>query len=128
MTLLEWITVGEIGISSKTMWAALMGTFSEGQHKGFNFDVPHDPDDFRRCLKLVNECHLDKEDLRKIKEVVSWFAPFIDNWDKMVELWNEESPSSRCPKLYEFIQELENRAMIIDGWEQTSPGNWTRNT
>ena len=79
MTLLEWITTGEVGISSKTMWAAIMGTFPLGHGKGWDFDVPHDGDDFRRCLELVNKCQLGKKDLQKVKNSVPWFAPFIDN-------------------------------------------------
>ncbi|MCB0374546.1 MAG: hypothetical protein KDD04_01355 [Sinomicrobium sp.] len=50
MTLNEWIINGETGISSKTMWAAITGTVTAGR-KGYGFDVPHDPDDFRRYGK-----------------------------------------------------------------------------
>ena len=41
----RWHRLGEVGVSSETIWAAFMsGTVKNGYP-----DIPHDPDDFRRC-------------------------------------------------------------------------------
>lgn len=126
MTQTEWIVNGEVGISSKTMWAAINGAIHEKPHMGFKLDVPHDPDDFRRCKLFVDECAIAKVDFLVIKTVVPWFAPFIDNWDRLVELYNEELGSGKAPKLYKFIQDLEEQSRILDGWKKMGPGHWTR--
>lgn len=122
----EWIVNGEVGISSKTMWAALVGVIPENSGKGFKFDVPHDPDDFRRCKLFVEQCGLTSQDLKIIKMRVSWFAPFIDNWAELNRLYAEESPNGECPKLYAFMKELEEQSMVLAGWHKTSPYSWTR--
>lgn len=127
---MNWITTGEVGISSKTMWAALTGAVEGGRKGGFgrySFDVPHDPDDFRRCLSFVNYCEVTPDSLQKVKEVFPWWGPQIDNWPRLVELWNEESPSGRCPKLYDLLQELEDRSMVLAGWEREGKYMWGYN-
>ena len=47
---IAWLTNGDTGISSKTIWLVMMG-----RRLGANdwADVPHDPDDFGRCYRLL---------------------------------------------------------------------------
>lgn len=124
---MNWIATGEVGISSKTMWAALTDAITGGP-KGLNFDVPHDPDDFRRCLSFVNYCGVTPDDLQRVKEVFPWWSPQVDNWPRLVELWNEESRSGRCPKLYDLLRELENQSMVLAGWDRKGGNSWTYKT
>lgn len=126
MTLDEWIVNGQVGVSSKTMWSAIKGVAKGNERQGGNFDIPYDPDDFSRCYKLYVECNLTKSDLQKIADTFKWWKPFIDNWDRLVELWLEESPKRSCPKLYDFMQKLVDEARILDGWVRTSPHSWER--
>jgi hypothetical protein len=126
MTLDEWIINGEVGTSSKTMWSVLKGIATGKEHCNWNFDYPHDPDDFRRCLLFYKNCNLIKEDLQKIGTILKWWKPFIDNWDVMVKLYEEESPKRSCPKLYELMQKLGDEAKILDGWTKTSSCSWER--
>jgi len=123
--LINWIATGEVGTSSKTMWAALTGAVTGG-NKGNNFDVPHDPADFRRCLNFIDYCSVTTDDLQKVKEVFHWWAPQIDNWPRLVELWEEESPAGMAPKLYDFLQELENQSMVLAGWERRGENGWIK--
>lgn len=125
MNLNEWMVFGNVGVSSKTMWAAITGAVTEGK-KGWTFDVPHDPSDFSRCLEFYEQCNLTTNDLQKVKKVFKWWAPFVDNWEKMVALWNEELPTGSAPKLYKYMQELEDESRILDGWVKTGPGSWQR--
>jgi len=42
-----WIANGQQGMSSKTMWNCFMG------NKNYPINIPHDPDDFSRCWRLL---------------------------------------------------------------------------
>lgn len=131
MTQAEWILKGETGISSKTMWAAINGVATPEQKNGKrlgDYDVPYDPADFRRCYKYVNQTGLTKEELQKVKEVFPWYAPFIDNWDELVSLFEKELKRADkcCPKTYELIKKLEIESKKLDGWIEISPNHWQR--
>lgn len=119
MNLDEWIIYGEIGISSKTMWAAITGIVTGGSMR-FDFNVPHDSDDFSRCYKLWKQCGITAEQLNRVSTVFPWWKPFIDNWDKLVSMFENKEP------MYEYIQTLEYESMILDGWVEISKGSWTR--
>ena len=119
MTLNEWVVLGDVGTSSKTMWAAITGAVTNGS-KGGHFDVPYDWDDFSRCYKLVRDCHLLNDDLQKVSNVFPWWKPFIDNWGKLCNMYESGSP------MFGYIQSLEKESRIIDGWVESSPGRWER--
>ncbi|OGU55415.1 MAG: hypothetical protein A2V66_16665 [Ignavibacteria bacterium RBG_13_36_8] len=95
------------------MWTAIKGLAKGNEVMGWDFDIPHDPDDFRRCLLFYQQCNLTKADLNKVSEVFKWWKPFIDNWDELTRLFEEESPRENCPKLYKFIQKLIKEAKIL---------------
>lgn len=98
----KWIVEGEVGISSKTMWVALMDVETTHNNRGFYFDIPYDPDDFSRCYQLVKDCEVTKEDLKKVEVRFPWWKPFIKNWDKLVEMYESKDFTS----LYKFMQSL----------------------
>lgn len=114
MTLNEWIIYGQVGRSSKTMWAAITGAARPGEPMGGDFGMPHDVADFKRCLRFVQACEVTPEQLSKVTEVFPWFAPFIENWERLVELYYEELPLTRSSKLYALIKELGAKAGEID--------------
>ena len=117
MTLNEWIIFGETGISSKTMWAAIMGVGSDKYLRG-KFDVPHDKADFGRCYKLVKYCNLNKSDLEKVKTAFPWFAPFIDYWDTLVDLYENNR------EMYEYMEALVDESRILGGWKKIDNQCW----
>lgn len=123
MTLLEWIAIGEVGTSSRTMWSAISGAVKEG-NMDFIFDVPHDSDDFRRCYLFYRNCALSDKQLKQVAKVFPWWKPFIDNWYSLCALYVEESQKGTCPKLYEIIQKLVDESRILAGWIRTSPSSW----
>ena len=47
--MIQWIATHHVGISSKTMWSALMQVEID---PNVNYDVPYDVDDFSRCYDL----------------------------------------------------------------------------
>ena len=125
----EWIAFGRVGTSSKTMWSAINGVCLKGSEyiKGgmSNYDVPYDPSDFSRCLEYVESVGVTKQQLQIVKDVFKWWAPFIDNWDKIVELFKSEEHLDRMPKTYDYIRELEEQSKILAGWVKTDKDTWT---
>ena len=111
MTLNEWIINGHVGASSKTMWAVLVGVDIE---RG---DKPYDPDDFSRCYKLYKQCELLKGDLYKISKKLPYWEPYINNWDKLCNMYeaNLENnwTTSKDIGMYEFMHKLREESNEI---------------
>lgn len=133
MTQNEWIISWETGVSSKTMWAAINGVakrdgaHTKGTHtKGGKYDVPYDPSDLKRCVDYLLKTGLSDSDLIKVKEVFPWYAPFIDNWGKLMTTYYLELHKGVMPETYDYIQKLEKEAKMLDGWVEVSPGSWRR--
>ncbi|MCF8219798.1 MAG: hypothetical protein K9J21_12565 [Bacteroidales bacterium] len=106
MTLDEWIIYGQVGISSKTMWAALKGIKIEPTYG----DKPYDPGDFSRCYRLAKQCELSKQDLSIITEKLPYWQPYIDNWDKLCKMYEDNKINNWKTHeeigMYDFMQKL----------------------
>lgn len=76
--MLEWIGTRHVGVSSRTMWVALMGVARGVNDYNGGFDVPYDWDDFSRCYDLVTYGEVTKEELQKVVEVFPFYKPIID--------------------------------------------------
>ena len=85
--MLEWIGTRHVGVSSRTMWVALMGVARGVNDFNGDFDVPYDWDDFSRCYDLVTYGEVTKEELQKVVEVFPFYKPIIDRWDELVEAY-----------------------------------------
>jgi hypothetical protein len=124
MSPLQWITGGDTGISSKTIWAVMMDAV-DPHGDGFNrYDVPYDPSDFGRCYRLLN--HFPEWKLR-LGEVAKHFPAWVGlvrEWDRLTALFEEEAPNYKCPKLYAAMKPLIEEGRIAGGWVQISPGYW----
>ena len=111
MELQEWILNGQVGISSKTMWGALMGI------KVKENDKPYDPDDFSRCYKLVKQCNIPINDLQKITKAYPYWKPYIDNWQKLTDMYERNDKenwlNSKEIGMYEFMKELRAESDLI---------------
>lgn len=112
MTPEQWIVGDDTGVSSKTIWAVMMGAVS-GQEPWYAFDVPHDPDDFGRCYRLLKAIPEWRPRLHEVAERFPKWAPLIAAWDELTALYEEEVANgkprrlcSRAPKLYERMRQL----------------------
>ncbi|MFA4971136.1 MAG: hypothetical protein WC683_00890 [bacterium] len=103
-----WRYRGDTGTSSLTIYAAITGG------GGSRFDYPHDPDDYRRCRALLDLLPEWRGQLSWVTDRFPWFAPFEVGWDEFDRLWDEESPSGQCPKLYEALQAARKKADQIE--------------
>jgi hypothetical protein len=138
----EWIIYGEVGVSSKTIWAVMTGVVTDKQRCDRYYDTPKDPDDFKRCWKLIGLFPEWKLRLNEVAKVFPKWIPYIREWDKldtMIRQWfidieEYEKFRRKYPRkefngfhgMYEFMQELDHEAMILDGWIEEGKGSWHR--
>lgn len=102
MTQQEWIVSGDTGVSSKTMWTAVNGVETH-----YRADKPHDPSDLGRCVRYVENTGVTNKQLQKVKNMYPWWAPYIEEWDTLVDLFKQESSKGRsCPETYEYLKIL----------------------
>jgi hypothetical protein len=69
--------------------------------------VPHDPSDFWRCKQLLDLIPEWRSQLDRVAAEVPAFSPFVERWDEMEKLYEEEAPTGRCLKLYKLMQQLQ---------------------
>lgn len=103
MRLAVWRCRGNVGISSSTIANSFQRTVPiPGGHP----NVPQDPVDFKRCCDLLTLIPEWLAKLAVVSSVYPFWQPFVAAWAELAELWEEESPSGACPKLYARMQEL----------------------
>ena len=99
--LAKWRAGTDVGISALTIANVLGGTRLSPSGAG----IPHDPADFSRCLRLVRL--MDWRDrLHEVAACWSWWTPFVDAWDELEALYDEEAPTGSAPRLYARMQQL----------------------
>jgi hypothetical protein len=99
-----WLASWDTGISSKTIYHVLRGTPWSGP---FRPDVPHDPDDFGRCYRLLKVAPPEwRANLARVAERFPAWAPLVARWDDLTRLYEEEEPTGKAPKLYALMREL----------------------
>lgn len=82
----EWLVGGDTGISSKTMCAALFGVNPKDS------DMPHDADDFGRCLRFIRFMPDGTKDIvfKKLSDKPEW-VEIGKRWNELVELYDQEN-------------------------------------
>jgi hypothetical protein len=101
----EWLRGRDTGTSSLTIYAAMMNAPSPHDR----YDVPHDPDDFGRCYRLLNLFPDWKMRLGEVGTRFLIWRPFVREWNKLTEMYETAlaSKTNRAPEMYKFMQELE---------------------
>lgn len=103
--ILKWFVQGETGISSKALAAAVcdlepdQGWAKYGNH-------PSDPDDFKRCVKFLDEVPEARKHLGKVAALSDVWGRLVENWDELEALFREEYPTKSAPKLLERMKQL----------------------
>jgi hypothetical protein len=97
---LAWITNGDTGTSSETIWGVMMGRPVRRE------DIPYDPADFGRCYRLLKVMPSWRARLSEVADKYSQWKPLIDAWDELTALYEKELPSGLCPKLYARMRQL----------------------
>lgn len=82
-----------------------------GIHNASEYDeawyptVPSDPSDFGRCYDLLKLIPEWEKQLDKLRDGKAW-SWFVDNYDFLCELYEEEYKKGRCPQLYHAMKPL----------------------
>ena len=116
--MLEWIGTRHVGVSSRTMWCALMGVARDGDSCYAGFDAPHDSDDFSRCYDLVTYGEVTKEELQKVVEAFPFYKPIIDRWDELVEAYL----STGSKGVFKILESTRDEVMELMGYIKMGGG------
>ena len=119
MTPEEWIIGGDTGVSSKTIWAVMMGVVPDNPAP-FTFSVPLDPSDFGRCFRLLEQIPEWRDRLNEVAETFPEWGPMVREWAKMTHLYR------RSIELYDLMQDLKHEGMRNTGWVEVGPGSWKK--
>ncbi len=101
----EWLASWDTGASSKTIYNFMMHG-GNGTRPRYEVAVPHDPADFGRCYRLLKAFPTWRARLDELAVALEAWRPLVDAWPELERLFEEESPSGTCPKLFERIKEL----------------------
>ena len=85
----DWLRSGDVGLSSKTIFATFMDRWDIlGDHRhGY---APADSDDFGRCHRLLLRYPEWRRDLHKVAEKCPAFAPLVPIWSELDALFVEK--------------------------------------
>lgn len=100
-----WHKHGEQGMSSMAMFQRMSG-MQLFQRPYSNH--PLDPDDFKRCYKLLEAIPEWKQQLHIMRNVSDVWDRLIDNWDKLTELYEDMIISKKANGMYELMQNIIN--------------------
>lgn len=86
--MVEWIVTHRNGVSSRTMWAGLMGVKPKNTNSWI-YDIPHDSADLEYCIDLVEYCEVEPDkDFSSITAIFPWFEPITRRWPELCKLYN----------------------------------------
>ena len=105
--LLEWFHFGEVGVSSEFIARYLTGQTIRG-----SFNDPADPDDFKRCEKLLRAVPSLRKEFPRMAEASTRWEFLVENWEAIAASLEEEIPgifdgghsSGRAPKTYALMR------------------------
>lgn len=120
--MLQWIGTHDVGISSRTMWCALMGVANSDTPPASDFDVPHGVSDFSKCYDLVTFCEVTKEELQKVVEAFPYYKPIIDEWDNLASAYAQADYN----RVFDIIHERYDEIMELKGYTKKGHGYWVR--
>lgn len=98
----EWLLGDERGASSKAMCRAMYGDPKEGPEWTHH---PHDPDDFRRCVRFLDQTGT-RVRLGMVAKLSPVWAALVDRWAELEALLREEEPTGKAPRCYKRMQEI----------------------
>lgn len=75
---LEWIVGDDTGLSSKALWAKMMGV--EPRHY---YNYPHDGGDFGRCDRLLNAVPEWRARLPEMAACSPQWAALVERWEEI---------------------------------------------
>jgi hypothetical protein len=109
----EWMASCDTGTSSETIWSVMTGRPVK------RTGIPWDPADFGRCYRLLKLFPAWRARMPEVAKKHAEWAGLVKEWDELTRLFEEESPSGTCPKLWVRMQELRGEATPTTGTRVT---------
>jgi hypothetical protein len=105
---LKWLASGRRGISSNTMFGAMTGI---NALDGYPASYPCDPDDFDRCLALLDQCPELRPSLSNMADVSPQWAALVERWDEIEAMHLDEvglgwSKGRNAPRTYALMGDI----------------------
>jgi len=88
----EWLSNGERGASSDTMFTHIMGVDAL---RGLSPSYPLDVGDFRRCRLLLESVPEVREGFPKMRSAGRHWVTLLDHWQELCDLMDREAPDWR---------------------------------
>lgn len=98
-----WLDHGERGVSSKTIFSVLSGNEILPRPQWCH---PCDPDDFRRCHRLLETVPEWRNKLHLMKDVSTPWSNLVDNWGKLTDMLKDLMSGKKSPDMYNLMQSL----------------------
>ena len=96
----QWSASRDTGISSMSIYSVMMGVPVD------QADVPHDPDDFGRCYRLLQLFPAWKARLDEVAARYPAWRSLVQEWDALESLYEDALRSDSGAVLYERLQAL----------------------
>jgi hypothetical protein len=122
----HWISSNDTGVSSKTIWAVMMNCVNTEDAGAFDYDIPHDPEDFGRCYRLLEAVPEWKPRLFEVARAFPKWGPLVREWNHLSALYASEYRRGECHELWEAMRALDDECMTAGGWVKTSPCSWEK--
>lgn len=107
---LVWLCRGEKSLPAESMALTLLGVPHNAiLNRNFYSEAPCNTAEFRTCYFLVATCLGANERLDKVKPLSRTWANVINNWDRLVTLYEEERFQDKQPKLDDLLFDLNHR-------------------
>jgi hypothetical protein len=109
----RWIVGGDTGVSSRAIWAVMMGVHEHSHDRC----TPSDPSDFGRCYRLLKLIPEWEDNLSMMKVLdhdrcingINYpkvWSSFVDHYYTMKRLYLREHLTGSAPELYKFMKSL----------------------
>lgn len=108
-----WTSTGEVGLSSLTIWAVMIGVLQ----LPMDVSVPLDPDDFGRCYKLLLLIPEWRDRLAEVAAKYSEWRPLVREWAPLTEMYEAalNSGARTAPEMYALM-----KGLIQEGRQQVN--------
>lgn len=113
--LLRWLANGERGVSSNSIVQHLTGLQTL---RGWELDIPHDPDDLDRCLQLLEAVPALRLNLPQMATASPLWAALIERWDEIEASHLDEvglrwTKAGSAPKTYDLMRSVIDQARAM---------------
>lgn len=111
----EWIVRSDTGLSSKTIYAHMLGaTPQKSRWGGPDACYPRDPDDLGRCLRLLELIPEWKGRIAEMAVYGPYWAALVAQWEQLSESMIAEvgidwSKGQRAERTYQLMLEIIGR-------------------